>query len=232
MAKSNWSRRGTPAAVSTLFAIGTGALTNLATSSWTWPLGGGLLAMAAAWIVIEVWRANKQPDQLSNSEERRDISTSKMPEGAPGDPIASASTEAIASRAGRRREIGRKIDLLAAAILKLINGGRDEFFILEIDGIEGFYAQFMRSEDGVWAELVSSQFLAPWRRLSPEQEAQLAASGWSSPGDQSPNFFQDFEIRSANSESCARDLARVTFDTLLHVYGISEEDPISIQFSV
>ncbi|MEV4479861.1 TY-Chap domain-containing protein [Micromonospora coxensis] len=228
MAKSAWSRRGTPAAVSTLCAIGTGVLTNLATSSWTWPLGGGLLAMAVAWASIEVWREVKQSDQPG---ERRGMATVKASEGAPEGSAGSVSVDASLSKAEERREVGRKIDSLTAAILKLLSMDESEFFILEVDGIEGFYAQFMRSDDGVWAELVSSQFLTPWRRLSSEQEAQLVACGWNSPSDHSPNFFQNFEIRPANREARARDLARVVFDSLLHVYNMSEEDPVSIRFS-
>jgi tetratricopeptide (TPR) repeat protein len=53
------ARQGLAAGVSTLLAVAAGALTNVATSGWTWSLGVSLAVLVVGWIGFEVWRAGR-----------------------------------------------------------------------------------------------------------------------------------------------------------------------------
>ncbi|MBQ1030378.1 hypothetical protein KBX26_10250 [Micromonospora sp. C97] len=134
----------------------------------------------------------------------------------------------------RRQLIRERIDLIARAIEWLAakpkwRPKRDSnFFILDVHGIEGIYAQFMRSVDGVYVELVSSRFLAPWHRLSQAQEELLSEHGWKPPDKYAPNFHQDFSFP-GDRTTFSIDIAKNVLDTLIHVYGIHETDPLVIR---
>ncbi|MET8525198.1 hypothetical protein [Micromonospora sp. NPDC005172] len=134
----------------------------------------------------------------------------------------------------RRQLIRERIDLIAGAIEWLVVKPKwrrrkdSRFFILEVHGIEGIYAQFMREVDGVHVELVSSRFLAPWHRLSRTQESLLSEHGWKPPDEYAPNFYQDFHFR-GDRTTFAIDIAKNVLDALIHVYGVHETDLLVIR---
>jgi tetratricopeptide (TPR) repeat protein len=49
-----WARHGLPAGISTLLAFLAGALTNIVTAGWSWPVGVGLGILVAAWVALEM----------------------------------------------------------------------------------------------------------------------------------------------------------------------------------
>ena len=132
----------------------------------------------------------------------------------------------------RRRSVSReRVETVATAVRRLAEAPRtteNRYCIVEVDGIEGFYAQFMRSDVGVWVELESSNFLAPRHRLSPQREGWLREHGWNVPDDHSPNFYRDFRVDDLVLHS--RDVGRAVVDALDHAYGIHETDPIVVRY--
>jgi tetratricopeptide (TPR) repeat protein len=54
------ARSGIPAGVSTLLAVSVGALTNVVTSGWSWPVGSGLAALVFTWAGLEAWRSTRE----------------------------------------------------------------------------------------------------------------------------------------------------------------------------
>ncbi|MFC4071886.1 TY-Chap domain-containing protein [Actinoplanes subglobosus] len=159
--------------------------------------------MASVWIGIEVWRSRH--------------SEAGQPPGSSG----------VAARRGLVRE---QVNRISDALVNLAAGPADipRFFVLEVDERRGIFAQFLRTETGIWAEIVSSQFLAPWHRLTPDQEGMLIEHGWLAPDEVSPNFHREFVITPPVKH--LRGYAMLVLDTLMHVYGVHESDPITIEF--
>ncbi|MET7402583.1 hypothetical protein ABZS66_54795 [Dactylosporangium sp. NPDC005572] len=142
----------------------------------------------------------------------------------------------FADAAARGKFVRERIDIIAHAIDNLSAKPRwrkttdHSYFILEIHGLAGFYAQFMRSVRGIYVELVSSEFLPRWHWLTESQEAMLVEEGWELPDASIPNFNRDFAFPKDRG-TFSVDLARKVHDTLIHVYGIHETDSLEIRTS-
>jgi hypothetical protein len=103
----------------------------------------------------------------------------------------------------------------------------DHYLIVEA-GPGPVYVQFALQEDGsVYGEAVSNVYLEGEHRLSPAQEAKLAAIGWMKPGEDGPrcsccdlsppNFHHTWSPRQGH-----RIIAQVAIVTLRCVYGVRD----------
>jgi len=127
-----------------------------------------------------------------------------------------------------REQVRAHIDLLTKSLRQLILAPDvREFLIVDVDGVEGFYAQFTFSEGHLHGELVSTRFLRPLYHPAHNRLQLFREYGWKPPDAQVPNFHKDF---GEHSRRHTRMVAQEIVDLFINVYGVAPDDPLHAHF--
>jgi hypothetical protein len=126
-----------------------------------------------------------------------------------------------------REQVRAHIDLVARSLQELARAPAvHEFLIVEVDGMEGLYAQFTVTEQDLHGELIATRFLGPLHRPGSKQLQMLREYGWKSPNIELPNFHKTFQSWLHHPRGVAREIV----DLLINVYGMPPDDPLSVRF--
>ena len=108
---ARWMRHGLPAGASIVLAFLVGALTNVATAGWSWPLVAGLVVLVAGWAGLEMFLA-AQYAARQGSAAAPVAGSGRSVERAPV--VPRQLPPAVAHFAGRTDELAMLTDLLGA----------------------------------------------------------------------------------------------------------------------
>lgn len=126
-----------------------------------------------------------------------------------------------------RKQVRAHIDLVTRSLRQLLLAPTvRQFLIVEVDGMEGLYAQFSVAEQELHGELIATRFLGPLHRPGSKQLQMLRAYGWKPPNKELPNFHKTFQSALHHPRTVAREIV----DLLINVYGMPPDDPLSVRF--
>ena len=121
--------------------------------------------------------------------------------------------------------------VIAAALQRIQEEGKQSnFVVFRGDVNRNYYIQFS-AEPGasvLHAEAVSNRFLDAKDALSPDQQAQLRALGWTPPqssGNQGPNFYHRW---TCTTDDERLEVAQVIIQTFAEVYGLPTDKPLIV----
>jgi hypothetical protein len=149
---------------------------------------------------------------------------------APGAWVEARRRRKVARRqlsATEREHVRAHIDLVAESVRQLLRAPTlHEYLIIEVDGVEGLYAQFAVAEKGLHGELMATDLLLPLHRPDRKQLQLLRQYGWKPPNEEVPNFYKTFDLSARHPSHVARE----TVDLLINVYDMQPDDPLHVRF--